>query len=117
MFGSPHNHKRRTINFKYRLSDIITRMLHYDERVITFAFEGQTLTDCASKRRALDLWILSLERPGYQSFTIINPDLWASVAHLYDPPGFVSHFTEGLGRISTDPTSGRMCLVISALDG
>jgi hypothetical protein len=120
VFASPYydfhdgrlNWLKEFVSYRVEIINAIAEMVQFDKDISTYSEEEETLTDCAAKWRSLDFWKLALEKAGWDSFSIIDRNLWDTSAHLYDPIGFVSEEPGISVTLTADMTSGKVILVI-----
>jgi hypothetical protein len=120
VFASPYydfhdgrlNGLKEAISYRAEIINAIAEMVQFDKDISTYSEGDETLTDCASKWRSLDIWKLALEKAGCDTFSIIDQNLWCAKAHFYDPLGFVSEEPGTSVRVTADLVSGKVIMAI-----
>jgi hypothetical protein len=123
VYASPFHHRRGEMYSPYYypgpprkalqayIGATIASMLSFDTRVASLVHDGETLTQCASKWRVLDVWARALDKAGE------NPDYHlryiprSSLLPLYNLLTFISGPNEASLYLSGDSLK-RTCLIV-----
>jgi hypothetical protein len=70
------------------------------------------LTEIAVRWQTLDVWIVALDEAGFEPFSVFDRRIWDSNAHLYYSFGFISFRGGTFVSLTSDSTSGRVCLLV-----
>jgi hypothetical protein len=62
--------------------------------------------------QTLDVWIVALDEAGFEPFSVFDRRIWDSNAHLYYSFGFISFRGGTFVSLTSDSTSGRVCLLV-----
>jgi hypothetical protein len=103
--GSPRK------SLQAHISASIASMLSFDTRVASLAYDGETLTQCASKWRVLDVWACALDKAGENLNTYLAGIPRSTILPLYNNLAFTAGRNRASLYISRDP-SNDTCLIV-----